>query len=66
MSISFTSETFFTEVHISNVKWDDLLPPEFVSKYNNFIEEFRKLSFISVPCYLFIDQHNIVRVARFL
>ena len=40
-----------------NVKWDDLLPKEFEVKYNNFIEELRKLSFISVRRYLFVDQH---------
>ena len=31
----------------------------FVVKYDNFIEELRKLSFISVPRYLFIDQRNV-------
>ena len=35
-----------------DVKRDDSLPTEFVVKNNNFIEELRKLSFISVPCYL--------------
>ena len=25
---------------------------------DNFIEKLQKLAFISVPCYLFIDQHN--------
>ena len=29
----------FKEVCILNVKWYDLLPTEFVVKYNNFIEE---------------------------
>ena len=57
----------FREACILNVKWDDLLPTEFVVKYNKFIEELRKLSFISVPRYLFVDQHNVTElVTRFL
>ena len=36
------------------VKQDDLLPTEFVVKYNNFIEELRKLSFV--------QQHNITEL----
>ena len=52
----------FKEACILNVKWDDLLPTEFVVKYNNFIEELRKLSFISVPRYLFVDRHNVTEL----
>ena len=52
----------FKEACVLNVKWDDLLPTEFVVKYNNFTEELRKLSFISVPRYLFVDQHNVTEL----
>ena len=49
-------ELLFKEACILNIiRWDDLLPTEFVVKYNNFIEELRKLSFISVPRYSFVD-----------
>ena len=41
---------------------DDLLLTEFVVKYYSFIEELRKLSFISVPRYLFIGQHNVTEL----
>ena len=50
------------EACILNVKWDDLLPTEFEVKYNNFIEELRKLPFTSVPRYLFDDQHNVTEL----
>ena len=49
----------FKEACVLNVKWNDLLPIEFVVKYYSFIEESRKLSFISVPRYLFDGQHNV-------
>ena len=52
----------FKEAYILNVKWDDLLPTEFEVKYNNFIEELRKLPFTSVPRYLFGDQHNVTEL----
>ena len=45
-----------------NVKWDGLLPTEFEVKYNNFIQELRKLLFTSVPRYLFGDQHNVTEL----
>ena len=48
----------FKEACILNVKWDELLPTESVVKYNNFIEELRKLS---VSRYSFIDQHNVTK-----
>ena len=50
------------EACILHVKWDDLLPTEFEVKYNNFIEELRKLPFTSVPRYLFDDQHNVTEL----
>ena len=52
----------FKEACILNVKWDDLLPAEFEVKYNNFIEELRKLPFTSVLRYLFDDQHNVTEL----
>ena len=52
----------FKEACILNVKWDDLLPTEFVVKYINFIEELRKLSYLSVQRYLFIDQHSVTEL----
>ena len=45
-----------------NVKWDGLLPTEFLVKYYNFIEELRKLSYLSVLHYLFIDQHSVTEL----
>ena len=59
MSISFTSETFmYIECTcILNVKWDELLSTESVVKYNNFVEELRKLSVSRKLS--FIDQHYV-------
>ena len=52
----------FKEACILYVKREDLLPTEFVVKYNHFIEELQKLPFISVPLYLFIDQQNVTEL----
>ena len=41
----------FKEACILDGKWDNLLPTEFVVKYNNLIKELRELLFISVPRY---------------
>ena len=52
----------FKDACILYVKREDLLPTEFVVKYNHFIEELQKLPFISVPLYLFIDQQNVTEL----
>ena len=52
----------FKEACIFNVKWDGLLRTEFIVKYNNFTEELRKLPFMSVLRYVFIDQHNVTEL----
>ena len=51
----------FREGFILNVKWDNLLLTEFVVKYN-FIEELRKVSFMSVPRYLFMEQYSVTKL----
>ena len=59
MSIVLLVKLLFKELCILNVKWEDLLTTEFVVQCNNFIEELQKLSFISLPRYLLIYQHNV-------
>ena len=59
MPIVLQEKIFLKEPCALNVKWGDLLSTGFVVKNNNFIEDLRKLSAVSVPRYLFIDQHNV-------
>ena len=61
-SLVLQAKLLFREACILNVTCDVLLPTEFVVKYNNFMEELRKPSFISVSRYLFIGQHNVAEL----
>ena len=62
MPIVLQEKIFLKEPCALNVKWGDLLSTGFVVKNNNFIEDLRKLSAVSVPRYLFIDQHNVTEL----